>query len=341
MKYTVVVPSFHSSRLLMEVVKGIKKSVSNARKYHGCLALVILDYGSDEEILNSIGKERFCRIEIIRLRNDKGLPGMRNLGYLISKSLGAEAIVYVDNDVIPSKETFKMLLDALETKASFGLIGACLRDLKGGVRYGALLDISMFSLTLSKKPLRIFDKNLSFTSYVSGALFAVKIEALNKIGGFSPDFPFWFDDVDFSLRVLKSGYLIANLCKACALHMHGLSRREMHAVLRAKKEIRNSVRDRIKALIRFYPYADMVEGMYLLIIDMLRLFFASVLRRRDPIERLKILMGLLGFVDGLLIGRKSQRHTLQNSNSLERLMLRISKQAVKVRILKNFRFAEV
>jgi GT2 family glycosyltransferase len=340
MRYAVAVPSFKSTKQLLLVISAIERSVKRA-KGHECLAVIIVDYGSSSEVIRGVRKVHECKVIVHRLAEDKGLPLMRNLGYILSARLGAEAVIFVDNDVLPSENTFRVLLDSLDKHPMLGAVDACLKDLKGGGRVGALLDVSMYSLTLKRRALRRLVDDVRLTAYASGAIFAVRMSALRAIGGFSFEFPFWFDDVDFSLRMVRAGYLVGTYTEECALHIHGFSRRSLNPKLRAEKEVADSMADRLRAIVRFMPPKLLILGIYLALLDLARLLAASVARRSDPVERLKAYMGVKGLLKGLTQARRVARLPLTGSTVSEALALKIIRKTLKLRIIKNLGFMDL
>ena len=188
----------------------------------------ILSQGNDEkhlcELKNFVTK--FKNVNLHTEVQNLGIAAGRNL--IFSKAT-RPWILSLDNDIVFKQSPFKHLTDLiLQTNAKFANLS--FSDGVNKPNNGANLVFedsgwnSVVKLRWASGPanLRLLNtKDVIFLgNALNGGASLYNKEVFQKLGGFDESFQFAFEDLDFSLRLVLSGYKIANSNFHSLFHLH-------------------------------------------------------------------------------------------------------------------------
>lgn len=165
------------------------------------------------EILNK-------KIHIVNNKKNVGFAAGVNIGIKYALAQGAQYVFLLNNDTIIEKDFLKKLVSVLETKKEIGIVGPAIAFHKDGK---TLYDLGgrvnlLIGRTQHDEVEKIIDVNPKIVTYVSGCCMLIRKEVFEKVGFFDERFFLYSEDVDFSLRAKKAGFLSAVLPTVSIYH---------------------------------------------------------------------------------------------------------------------------
>lgn len=195
------------------------------------VVVIILDYNKPDltnRCLESIW--RYNRVNIVLVNNglanyheyDKDVSFLyvinkRGRSFSIGMNTGLKAasvfnpkyIIFMNNDAIVTCGALRLLVVALESNHKIGMVSS-------GYRY---------SLGYLNKEARIDQKScgdvwpeLRIRKNLTGFCLCARFEVISKIGGYDENFIFTKEDDDLSFRIVKSGFILAEVENSVVIH---------------------------------------------------------------------------------------------------------------------------
>lgn len=166
--------------------------------------ILVVDDGSKDDSADKISK-KFSEVQLIRtgryLEYCKGL----NVGIGVALKNGAEYVFLVNNDTKDfSPNYLEEIVQAFEEDSKVGLVGSWCYDYDGRVRWNGIAK-DMIG-TLMETPTEGF---------------IVKREVFEKIGLLDEKLVRHFEDLDFIIRIRKSGYTTKAVSSVSFAHLGG------------------------------------------------------------------------------------------------------------------------
>ena len=182
------------------------------------IEIIVIDNGSDEPI-NNWFKGKFPRVKLITSTKNLGAAGGRNLG--IEYCSGTH-ILFMDDDAIAEAKMISSLVRILKKDKLTGIVQPIIYDkFQKKLLDGAGHDISL--LTGRIKAWGAKEKDLGQYNFLreiplSGCIWMVKKDVINKIGNYDERYFIPYEDSDFSFRAKKAGFKIYCVPQAIAWH---------------------------------------------------------------------------------------------------------------------------
>jgi len=199
-KISIIFPSYNGEKYLNHNLD----SIINLSKLE--IELVIIDNKSNDRSIEIIKSySNVLNINLIELNNNMGFAKACNLGASIARG---EFLFITNQDMIFSPNFFKNLLDIYKEykkNQEIVLSPAIVFEGDGIHYYGAKIHYLGFSYTpnigqkLPKKQIVVKTQRIS-----GGSLF-IKNTLFSKLGGFDEMYYMYYEDTDFSLRLLRNG----------------------------------------------------------------------------------------------------------------------------------------
>lgn len=186
--------------------------------------VLVWDNNSRDETLAAI-KEAFPDVSTHHSESNLGVAGGRNAsGTMAIRELGATHLLFLDNDIEVEAGFVKALYEPFEAHAGIGQTQAKLRFMhdRSLINDGGGARISFVFWRV--KPVGFGEPDRgqydSPGSCVScGGAMMVRSDVFQQLNGFDPLFgPFGPEDLDFSLRLQKTGYKAMYIPKAVGYH---------------------------------------------------------------------------------------------------------------------------
>jgi GT2 family glycosyltransferase len=217
---TIVIPSYRDLPELTALIESIHATTKRDR-----VKIVVCDDASGPDHLASL--QTIQGIEV--------LAGEINAGFAANVNRGLAAadpehdVVLLNSDTIARRGWLECLQYATGRDEKVGIVGAKLLYRDGRIQFaGTVRNLDApewFDHRYRFKPSGWGPANVPQpVTAVTGACMYLKRELLDQIGGFDPDYPMAYEDVDLCLRAWQAGFKVLYWPDAELTHLESVSR---------------------------------------------------------------------------------------------------------------------
>lgn len=171
---------------------------------------------------------------LIEPESNSGFGGGVNLGVTRALAEGATDVLVINPDAHIDRESLRRL--AATTAASRTTLASPVISDSDGRTWFAGIDLLLDDGTMRARRKRVDRDTQPFEPWLSGACLWITREVWELTGGFDDDYFLYWEDVDFSRRVVSAGGALALVEDASAVHDEGGTQRAEPEVSRAKSE---------------------------------------------------------------------------------------------------------
>ncbi|NHE58451.1 glycosyltransferase family 2 protein [Cyclobacterium plantarum] len=169
--------------------------------------VILVDNGSEDGSPKSIA-EHFPTVQLLQNQQNLGFTGGNNVGMRLAVNQGYRYIMLLNNDTEIAPGFWEPLLEEMEASSRTAAIQPLIYFLNdknvlwnAGGRYHSWIGFSQTKL----KP----KGNAPYlTDWITGCAILVRSSVLEEIGLLDERYFAYFEDVDWSLRMRKAGYLL-------------------------------------------------------------------------------------------------------------------------------------
>ena len=191
--------------------------------------IILIDNESKEKSASKL-KESFPHITILPQETNLGFTGANNLGIKYGLALGAEYIMLLNNDTIVPKNFMTPLLTTLRSNSQIAAVQPKImfadkpdKIWSGGGIYNSLI-ASTTTIGYDQLDTEKYNKP-TYLDWLTGCCILIKAEIISEVGLLNNRFFAYYEDVDWSLRIRKLGYLLAYNPSVPIYHKAGASSR--------------------------------------------------------------------------------------------------------------------
>lgn len=182
--------------------------------------VVVIDNNSQDGTYEMI-KKTFPEVKLIKNQENRGVAPARNQGIL---QTSGKYILILDADMELVDNSIKKLFDFMESNPSAGIVGSKLVDKNLNLQLSCKrfptflafifrrlewIDLIKHSKTLKHHTMQDWNHDeLKEVDYVIGACQFFRREVINKIGLYDDKIFYGPEDIDFCLRIWKSGWKV-------------------------------------------------------------------------------------------------------------------------------------
>ena len=210
MKVSLVIPNFNGRHLLEKNLP----SVIAATQGLGETEIIVVDDGSTDDSVEFL-KDSFPQVKVLAKEKNEGFSSAVNLGV---KNAKGEIIVLLNTDIVPSKDFLSFLLPHFADPEIFAV--GCLDE---SVEKGKIV-LRGRGIGWWQRGFLVHQRGevqKTNTLWVSGGSGAFRKSLWEKLGGLDEIYnPFYWEDIDLSYRVQKSGFKILFEPKSKVIHKH-------------------------------------------------------------------------------------------------------------------------
>lgn len=218
MRFTVIIPNYNGATLIKKNLPGVVESLSSYKDSK----IIIVDDGSSEEDYLSLKDivdgyiAEGVPVDLIRKEKNSGFSSTVNKGALNSDS---DYIVLLNSDVAPDKDFLIPIIEDFKINENLFGVGCMDRSEEGvGVVLRGRGEAFWKRGFLMHRRGEVDQPN---TFWLSGGSSVVRTDLFKKFGGFDEIYdPFYWEDIDLSYRVRKSGYEIMFDNRSRVTHRH-------------------------------------------------------------------------------------------------------------------------
>ena len=236
---SIIIVNYNVKAYLEQCIKSILSSISNLD-----FEIIIVDNNSRE----SVDGLKSDKISVYSMDNNLGFSSAVNFGLSKAKK---DVVFLLNPDIIVGDQAIEKLYNYILMDSSIGVVGCKVLNPDGTYQLSSKRSFPYFfnSLSYVLELYKIFPNVKFFNHYnylyadhnkildvdaISGSCMVFRREILNVVGYFDEKFFLYFEDTDFCLRVIDSGYKVVYYPEASILHYKGESLKLANTQLRSE-----------------------------------------------------------------------------------------------------------
>lgn len=214
MKLSVIVVNYNVQHFLEQCLHSVRKAVSGIET-----EVFVVDNNSIDGSVEMV-REKFPEVILIANKENTGFAKANNQAIRIAKG---EYVLLLNPDTVVEENTFRKVVDFMDSHADAGGLGVQMIDGKGnflpeskrGLPTPAVAFYKIFGLsklfprskTFGRYHLGFLDRNETHSvDVLSGAFMLMRKTALDKVGLLDEDYFMYGEDIDLSYRIILGGY---------------------------------------------------------------------------------------------------------------------------------------
>lgn len=219
MKVSVIIVSYNFE-------KWIDRCLGSLRRSTYPVSVIVVDNGSKDKTTQIIEKN-YPEVHLIKTGTNLGFGKANNIGIRCAMEQGADYFFLLNQDAWISEKTVKTLLTLFEEHPKYGILSPTHLNGKGDkLDFG----FSTYSGMNGKEDFTNMQKNHEVVTlkFINAAFWMISLETIKKVGGFSPLFYHYGEDIDYINRLHYHGLQLGY-----SPHVFGYHDRESREVTRA------------------------------------------------------------------------------------------------------------
>jgi GT2 family glycosyltransferase len=226
MKLSIVIVNWNSREFLRDCLLSVRSSGARHAPQ-----VVVVDGGSFDGCGEMLAAE-FPEVDFIQSQDNIGFGRCNNLGF--SRVTG-DLLLLLNPDTVLQEGALEALIDALETAPEAGMVGAHLLNSDGTLQLFGIHSLpTPLNCALDSDWIRRRWWNRKgpadtgppvAVEAVSGACILMRSDTFRQVGGFSPQYFMYGEDMDLAIKVTRLGLTIYYAPDARVVHHGGGSSR--------------------------------------------------------------------------------------------------------------------
>jgi GT2 family glycosyltransferase len=225
MDLSVIIVSYNVRYFLEQCILSVLAASKNIQT-----EIIVVDNNSTDDTCEII-QNNYTEITLIKNKENVGFSTANNQGVAIAKG---KYVLILNPDTIVAEDTFDKILNFAISEPKLGILGVklidgsgkFLRESKRAIPTPLVAFKKLFgnSKTGSTYYASFLNENQSGSvAILVGAFMFLKKEVYNKLNGFDSSFFMYGEDIDFSLRALKKGFVNYYFAQTQVIHFKGES----------------------------------------------------------------------------------------------------------------------
>jgi GT2 family glycosyltransferase len=197
--------------------------------------ILVCDMCSTIDPTEQINNCNYPNTRVLRSKTNLGFTGGNNWGMRLCQSK-TDFVFIVNNDTEVTPDLLDVLLEPFFTNSSIGVTCPKIRyyDHPNIIQYAGFNPIDLFTGRNTCVGYNEEDKgqhNVSgYTSIAHGCAMMVKKEVIDKVGMFPEKFFIYYEECDWSARILKAGYKIYYQANGLIYHKESITMGKQSAI---------------------------------------------------------------------------------------------------------------
>ena len=198
----IILVNYNFGQLILDAIQSIKEPDINHR-------IIIYDNNSRDHSISLIKSLNDNKIDLIESKENIGFSAGINRAFdFIKEKHGIPGFIYLMNpdSTIPERLLYH-LMHSLEA-FNADVVSPKIIDSNGEAYFdGGFIDMRRLRVFNVSKPLN-GSNEIRYTNLFQGASVMIKGDVFNEMGGLNEELFMYFDEVDFSIRLLEKDYKI-------------------------------------------------------------------------------------------------------------------------------------
>jgi GT2 family glycosyltransferase len=194
----IIIPTFKSDKIISQCISRLNKNFK-----------ILIIENSNRKIFKKKIEEQFINTKVILVGYNSGWSNAANLGIKFSKE---KFLLFLNPDIIITKQSIRILLKTLSNNSNIGLVAPKTFNIEGKISNQYLICKN------SSK-----EKRFKELKWLAGHVMFVKRKIFNKVGLFDKNIFLDFEDVDFCYRIRSSNLKVIIDNKATCVHLENQS----------------------------------------------------------------------------------------------------------------------
>lgn len=203
-KISIIIPAYNRKNDVIETINSIEK---NLHPNYEIKEIILIDNASTDDTVEAV-KKIFPNVRILRNKINLGAAGGRNMG-IKNASREVNYLLFLDSDFILDRYAISELVRAIDGREEYGAATAKILfwDNPKMVQYaGAWVGLfTGINYSNSGPDDGRFDKPIDT---LAGGAMLIKKKVLEKVGLYDEEYFIYYEDADYSMRIIKAGYKI-------------------------------------------------------------------------------------------------------------------------------------
>jgi len=321
-KVAIVILNYNGRRCLGKLLDESIKSALN--QTYPNIEVVFADNGSDDESVEYITKTYGNRVNVVILGKNYGFCLGNNLA-VKHVSSNTKYLLFLNPDAVLSNDYVEKLVSLMEYNESVG-IAQGMEVLQDGSRrcIGGLVSVygqshlvefeASHAKPTKPKTVRVL--------WAVGSAMIIRKKLFDKVGGFSPEFFMYYDELDLCCRILSYGFQTVGLPGAIYTHkLGGIA----HANVQASSDkINHNLlyyfnRNRWLIVIRYFPRKLLLLSFVAFLAEFMNNIYKSLACKEKSLKRYRCSLYPKIFL--YLIRHIRRELYIRNSYNLQKLIV--------------------
>lgn len=197
MKVSVIIVSYNFEQWITRCLDSLRASTTP-------LSVIVVDNASSDKTVEII-RQQYPEVYLIETGANLGFGRANNIGIEYAIKQGAEYCFLLNQDAWIDQQTIEVLVSLSQEYISHGVLSPVHLNGRGDeLDFG----FATYSGLKSKEELASIADELITTRFVNAAFWMIPTKVLKVVGGFSPLFYHYGEDIDFINRLTYHGYLL-------------------------------------------------------------------------------------------------------------------------------------
>jgi len=214
-KISIIIPSYNRKNEVRKTITSVYKS---SLVNYEIEEIILVDNASTDGTAEFI-KRKFPGVRVVKSKKNLGAAGGRNLG-IKNASRRANYFLFLDSDFILEKFAISELVKSIVGKEKYGAATSKILfwDDPKMVQYAGAW-IGLFTgINYSKSGVDNGRFDFPCETLAGGAML-IKRRVAEKVGLYDEEYFIYYEDADYSMRIIKSGYKILYVPTSRIYHM--------------------------------------------------------------------------------------------------------------------------
>jgi GT2 family glycosyltransferase len=195
--------------------------------------ILVCDMGSETDPTDYINSQNYPNTRVLRSEKNLGFTGGNNWGIRQAKG---EYIFIVNNDTEVTPDLLDVLIEPFYKDPSIGVTCPKIRFFHHPdvIQYAGFNPINVYTGRTTSVGNKEVDRgqydNSGYTSGAHGCAMMVKKEVIDRVGMFPEKFFIYYEEWDWSSRIIKAGYKIYYQAKGLIFHKESITMGKQSAI---------------------------------------------------------------------------------------------------------------